>query len=218
MTTRIGFISDVHAAPAPLEQALSALHAAGVSQIFCLGDIAGYGDALEHTVTLLQKNDCQCIRGNHEQWYLERNIDEPDSGFIKGYFEQLPNYIELEAEDRRIYLVHASPPDLLTGGIRLLDEHGTMLSQEQQQWSQQLAQFDYDALIVGHTHQVFAERLGSTLVINPGSTVYNHSCAILNLPAMTVEWIALSGKPIRKAWNWGMNVNRVIRNDGRDNE
>jgi len=218
MTTRIGLISDIHAAPAPLEQALSDLQAAGVNQIFCLGDIAGYGDALEQTVRLLQKNNCQCILGNHELWYLERNVDESDSGFIKAYFEQLPHYIEFEAEGRRIYLVHASPPDLSTGGIRLLDEYGTLLQQEQQQWSQQLAQFDYDALIVGHTHQVFAERLGSTLVINPGSTVYNHSCAVLNLPAMTVEWLPLSGRSIRKAWNWGMNVNRAGLNGRTDDE
>ena len=209
MTTRIGLISDVHAAPAPLEQALSVLQAAGVSQIFCLGDIAGYGNELEQTVALLQKNNCQCIRGNHEQWYLEQDSDDAHNNLIKAYFEQLPNFIEIETDDKRIYLVHASPPDLLTGGIRLLDEAGSLRLQEQQQWSRELAQFDYDVLIVGHTHQVFAERLGTTLVINPGSTVYNHSCAILNMPAMTVEWIALSGRPICKAWNWGMLVNRA---------
>lgn len=59
-----------------------------------------------------------------------------------------------------------------------------------------------DLLVVGHTHQVYAERLGGTLVINPGSTLFNHSCAVLHLPAQRVEWFAVGGA-IRRVWNWG---------------
>ena len=69
-------------------------------------------------------------------------------------------------------------------------------------WTQQLAGYGCDVLVVGHSHQVFAEWLGDTLVVNPGSTVFNHSCAILQLPEMTVQLLPLSGKPIRKTWNW----------------
>ena len=45
-------------------------------------------------------------------------------------------------------------------------------------------------LLVGHTHQVFCEQLGNTLVINPGSTRFKRTCAILSLPDLlqaTVE-------------------------------
>jgi predicted phosphodiesterase len=40
-------------------------------------------------------------------------------------------------------------------------------------------------LVVGHTHQVFAETVGGVLVVNPGSSAFNHSCAILSLPDCT---------------------------------
>jgi predicted phosphodiesterase len=61
-------------------------------------------------------------------------------------------------------------------------------------------------LIVGHTHQVFTEYLGDILVINPGSSAFNHSCAILHLPEMRVQTFALSGKAIERTWNWGEHM------------
>jgi putative phosphoesterase len=67
-----------------------------------------------------------------------------------------------------------------------------------------LKTFPADVLIVGHTHQVFAERLGHILVVNPGSTLFNHTCAILTLPEMTVQILSLSNKAPVLSWNWGM--------------
>lgn len=68
-----------------------------------------------------------------------------------------------------------------------------------------MVQIFNDVLVVGHTHQVFAERLAGTLVINPGSTLCNHSCAMVSFPELQVEWFALSGQTLRNSWNWGMN-------------
>jgi len=73
-------------------------------------------------------------------------------------------------------------------------------------WSQQLEKYPCDVLVVGHTHQVFAEQVGSTLVVNPGSSAFNHSCAILRLPEMSVQFHPLSGREIVRAWNWGDQV------------
>jgi len=103
-------------------------------------------------------------------------------------------------------MVHASPPDSLMDGIRLLDQQGNIIESEKQDWMVRLSDFEHDVLIVGHTHQVFAETLGSTLVINPGSSQFNHSCVILSLPDLNVQWFALSGQSIKKSWNWGMEV------------
>jgi len=102
-------------------------------------------------------------------------------------------------------MVHASPPDSLMGGIRLLDEQGEPMDEQMACWNGRLQGFAYDVLVVGHTHQVFAERLAGTLVINPGSTLCNHSCAVLSFPGLEVEWFALSGRTLRRSWNWGMD-------------
>jgi putative phosphoesterase len=197
----LGLISDVHAATAPVQEALAIFARAGVDQVLCAGDIAGYHDEVEQTVALLVDNDVQAVRGNHDLRYLDR-CGEQD-GPAAAYFRQLPAVIDIEIAGKRVYVVHAEPPDACDGGgIRLLDQDGGVRPERAALWMQRLGSCECDVLVVGHSHQVFAERLGNTLVVNPGSSVFNHSCAILHLPEMTVQLLPLSGEPIRKTWNW----------------
>jgi putative phosphoesterase len=200
MTITVGLVSDIHADPAPLSEALELFERHGVDLILCAGDIAGYGDSLDETVRLLADSQCQSIMGNHEIWYQEES--EATGKLCCRYISSLPRTREFVLAGQKVFMVHASPPDAYTGGIRLLDKQCEIDPEQVQYWKDRIAGFDYDVLIVGHTHQVFAEHLGSTLVINPGSTTYNHSCAILTLPQSSVSFHALSGKGIKRCWNW----------------
>lgn len=201
----IGLISDVHAAPEPVAEALAIFSQAGVDQVLCAGDVAGYMEALEPTIKLLLENNCETIMGNHDLLHIDHHEDEADDDSIT-FLKQLPVSFDAVIEGKHVYMVHAQPPDGCHGGIKLLDKNGELIADRVEQWSETLKPFDYDVLIVGHTHQVFVERLGSMLVINPGSTVFNHCCAILRLPEMTVELFPLSGNKIQKTWNWGEHV------------
>jgi len=209
MSTRIGLLSDPHASPDPVRAALAMFRERRVERIFCLGDIAGYGERLAETVSLLVESRCKSILGNHEVWYLEKHAAADD--LPAAYFRNLPLVIDEVIAGKRIYLVHASPPDSLMDGIRLLDATGEIRAEQNARWSGRLEGFEPEVLIVGHTHQVFAERLGDTLVINPGSTRFNHTCAILHLPQMKVEMLTLPGKTPVPAWNWGMAFRDVDR-------
>jgi putative phosphoesterase len=202
MSTKLGIASDIHAAPQPLEEALTIFQREGVEIILCPGDIAGYGNNLDDCITLLEKTGCQTILGNHDIWYLEDHLEQPDT-VASQFFRHLPLTLELQLEGKKVFMVHASPPDSIMEGIRLLDEEGTIMQQQKSNWTRRLSEFDYDVLIVGHTHQVFAEQLGSTLIVNPGSTEFNHTCGILSLPDMQFQVFALSHKQPVKAWNWG---------------
>lgn len=201
MTIRLGLVSDIHAHPAPLNEALSLFDHHNVDLILCPGDITGYGDAVDETVRLLIHSQCQSIVGNHEIWYLEENEVTAEESWQ--YINSLPRTREYKLAGKKVFMVHASPPDAYMGGIRLLNKKCERDPDQIQYWTNKIAGFDYDVVIVGHTHQVFAERLGNTLVINPGSAAYNHSCAILTLPELSVNFYALSGKKIKKCWNWG---------------
>ena len=201
----IGLISDVHATPAPVAEALSIFAQAGVDQVFCAGDIAGYREQLDETVTLLVDSDCRCILGNHDLGYLANHADETDDRAV-AFFRQLPAVIDTSIAGKRLYMVHAQPPDACHGGIKLLNREGVLEPDRVARWEQALQGFDPDVLVVGHTHQVFAEQVGNTLVVNPGSSAFNYSCAILRLPEMTVEVFPLSGKAIAKTWNWADHV------------
>ena len=200
MTIRLGLVSDVHAHPAPLGEALSLFQQQDVELVLCPGDIAGYGSALDETVNLLADSGCQAILGNHEIWYLDEAGDPAGPSYR--YIQSLPRTRDFVLEGVKVFMVHASPLDSYAGGIRLLDKRCEPDPEQVRYWTNALTEFAYDVLIIGHTHQVFAEQLGSTLVINPGSTAYNHSCAILTLPEMSVEFHALSGKQIKRCWNW----------------
>jgi putative phosphoesterase len=200
--TAIGLISDVHARAAPVREALAIFAREGVAQIFCAGDIAGYHQELVETVTLLAESGVRAVRGNHDLRYLEaRGAVTGDP--VAAYFRQLPAVIDTVLERRRVYMVHAEPPEACAGGgIRLLDPHGAVREDRAAHWRRELEDCPADVLVVGHTHQVFAERLGATLVVNPGSSVFNHSCAVLRLPELSVQFHALSGRPVRPYWNW----------------
>jgi len=201
----IGLISDVHAAPEPVAEALSLFAKAKVDQVLCAGDTAGYMDRLEQTIKLLVESDCHTIMGNHDLLYLDHHEDETDDDAV-AFLKELPASYETIIEGKSLYMVHAQPPDGCHGGIKLLDKKGELLADKVEQWADKLQFFNYDVLVIGHTHQVFSEVIGNTLVVNPGSSAFNNSCAILRLPEMTVQWFPLSGKPIEKTWNWGEHV------------
>ncbi len=201
---RIGLISDPHACLQPVEQALQIFGQQGVDATWCAGDIAGYGTEMAETLSLLQQHDCQLVSGNHELEYLQ-NPAQVETG-IGQVLQSLPRHYQAEIEGKSIYMVHAAPPDDVNGGIRLLDKQGRRDESAFKAWQRELSRFDYDVLVVGHTHQVFAETLAGMLVINPGSSRYNHSCAILSLPSGELEWFALSGEAIIKSWHWGMEL------------
>lgn len=203
MSLKIGLISDVHATPAPVNEALTIFQREGITTILCAGDVAGYGEELEQTVELLIRNQCQVILGNHDLWQLSRSEDVAN-GPAEEYLRSLPAVIEFSAEGKKIFMVHASPAGYFMKGIKLLDENAELLRDQKKYWADNLETLTADVLIVGHTHQVFVERLGHILVVNPGSTLFNHTCAILTLPEMTVQILPLSDKTPVLSWNWGM--------------
>lgn len=205
MATKIGLLSDPHARPGALREALEILAREQAEPIICAGDIAGYFDGLEETIALLQQYDCKCIVGNHDQDFLESLREKPSSPTLE-FLQQLPQTLEFEIEQKRILVVHAQPPSEQHGGIKLLQQNGEINDAQKEFWRTQLSGLDHDVLVVGHTHQVFAVTMDDLLLINPGSSAFNHSCMLLRLPDMQIQQFALGGHDIIKCWNFGMLI------------
>ena len=206
MTTKIGLVSDVHSSPAPLAEALDIFRREQVDEIICAGDIAGYYETLAPTVELLEQSGCLAIVGNHDQSYLEKTTEDGESS-IRTYLQKLPQTLTMKIGGKSIFVVHANPPSEQHGGIKLLDPQGEIRQDRVDEWTDTLKEFEHDILIVGHTHQVYAQQLGEVFVINPGSSVFNHSCMILSLPDLKVQTYALDDHEIIKCWNFGMMNN-----------
>jgi predicted phosphodiesterase len=75
------------------------------------------------------------------------------------YLAALPTSDMFTLGGKRFLLVHATPRDPL-------DEY---CAPDPAQWAPRVAGLDVDYLCVGHTHQPFVLKVGSTTVVNPGS-------------------------------------------------
>ncbi len=63
---RIAVISDIHANLHALEAVLAAIDAEGVDEVWCLGDLVGYGPRPNECVALVQERADLCLSGNHD--------------------------------------------------------------------------------------------------------------------------------------------------------
>jgi predicted phosphodiesterase len=63
---RIAVIADIHSNLAALEDALAAIDEAGIDEIWCLGDVVGYGPDPDACTELVRERCAICLAGNHD--------------------------------------------------------------------------------------------------------------------------------------------------------
>jgi diadenosine tetraphosphatase ApaH/serine/threonine PP2A family protein phosphatase len=63
---RVAVVSDVHANLAALEAVLAAIDAATVDELWCLGDLIGYGPRPNECVDVIRGRAAICLAGNHD--------------------------------------------------------------------------------------------------------------------------------------------------------
>jgi predicted phosphodiesterase len=119
---RLALISDIHSNLPALEAVLADVDAAGVDQIWCLGDVVGYG-AQPNECTALVQAQCQvCLVGNHDLAALERldisTFSPAAASAVRWTREAMSDStreylggLEPSDESREIGLYHASPRD-----------------------------------------------------------------------------------------------------------
>jgi predicted phosphodiesterase len=63
---RIAIVSDIHSNFQALTKALSIIDELRIDEIYCLGDIVGYGGSPNECTELIRKRAVKCILGNHD--------------------------------------------------------------------------------------------------------------------------------------------------------
>jgi diadenosine tetraphosphatase ApaH/serine/threonine PP2A family protein phosphatase len=63
---RVAVLSDVHSNRPALEAVLGAIEEAGVDQLWCLGDVVGYGAQPDACAALVRERCDICLVGNHD--------------------------------------------------------------------------------------------------------------------------------------------------------
>ena len=172
---RILVVSDIHAN----EEALRAVwRAEEPDAVLCVGDLVDYGPDPAPCVAWARTHAVAAVRGNHDD-ALGRGIrcrcapavqelsDETQDlarrdlgGSEVAWLRQLPLQADVTLGGVRFHLVHATPADPL---FTYLPPEKTEL------WTQAVEQVDADVVLVGHTHLPMVLRVGTRLVVNPGS-------------------------------------------------
>jgi predicted phosphodiesterase len=121
---RVAVISDIHGNLHALEAAIAALDEEEPDEIWCLGDLVGYGPRPNECCTKVAEIADVCLIGNHDLGVLERiSLDEFSSeaaasarwtqsvlgSEARSYLENLS--AEAELADVGAELYHASPRD-----------------------------------------------------------------------------------------------------------
>ncbi len=65
--THYAFISDVHSNREALEAVFAEIDALGIKQVWCLGDVIGYGPDPEFCADMVRARCVKTVRGNHDE-------------------------------------------------------------------------------------------------------------------------------------------------------
>jgi predicted phosphodiesterase len=119
---RVAVVSDIHGNRQAFEAVLDAIETAGCQEMWCLGDLVGYGAEPDACVELARRHAAVCLAGNHD---LGVRGDLPLQEFSRGAAlaakwtqgeiasETLDflNQLEPLKLDEEVGLYHASPRD-----------------------------------------------------------------------------------------------------------
>ncbi|MDQ3891003.1 MAG: metallophosphatase family protein [Actinomycetota bacterium] len=153
---RVAVISDIHGNLHALEAVLAAIDGEGVDEIWCLGDLVGYGPEPNACCTLVAEHAEICLVGNHDLAVLghldlaEFSHDAATSArwtqgvlsdAARGYLDSL----EPAGEREGTALYHASPRDPVWEYVLSADVAAASL-----------AAAPHPIVLVGHSHIALA--------------------------------------------------------------
>jgi predicted phosphodiesterase len=153
---RIAVLSDIHANYHALEAVLASVDAAGVDELWCLGDTVGYGPRPNRCCTVVRDRAAICLAGNHDLAVIGTLSVEEFNGDAAAAVRWTQNVLEDDArtflaglepsaERSNVQLFHGSPIDPVWDYV--LSEAAAFLS---------FKTTSAPLLLVGHSHLALA--------------------------------------------------------------
>jgi putative phosphoesterase len=176
---RLAIISDIHANLPALNRVLTFLDATKVDEIYCLGDIVGYGPFPNECVDLVRERCAAAVMGNHDSGLIGKT---PLEHFNKEGQKAL-RWTEKHMTTQRLNYLRHLPIIIVQHGLTLVHaspSHPTdwtyVLTMDEAQ--QAFRSFSTQLCFIGHTHvpiiigedlSIDAFRAGGRFLINVGS-------------------------------------------------
>ena len=183
---QIAIISDIHANIIALNEVLADIDRRNISQIYCLGDLVDFAPWGNEVIALIKERGIPCLLGNHDERIA---FDLP--------IAPLPHHNHKETHNREIAIkhskVHITPDNkkwlsslpytmeltfkLKTTVRKILLVHASMINNDQYIYEsdpktemlKHLQDRSIAALLMGHTHYSFIQKIDNTLFVNCGS-------------------------------------------------
>ena len=179
---RVAVITDIHGNLVALEAALAAIDAMGVDQIYCGGDLVGYGPDPNEVCALIEDRAIPTIYGNYD-YAIARELDDCGCAYVtphdrelgqqsviwtrantnaraKAFMLGLPFDLRFAMGETRVRLVHGSPRKV---NEYLFEDKPASL------YERLAASAECDVLVFGHTHKPWVRAYGGVLFVNCGS-------------------------------------------------
>ncbi|MEL6272177.1 MAG: metallophosphoesterase family protein [Chloroflexota bacterium] len=183
MTETITIFGDIHGNLAALESVFADMEARNLSNLYCLGDLVGYGTFPNEIVQLIRERDIPTLMGNYDQGV---GVSSPDCGCAyktdadrergnqsiawtnihttddnKAYLRTLAAHIPVQLGSLKVLLVHGSP--------RKINEY-MYEDRPEDYFTRIMDGVDADVLVCGHTHLPYHKTLADGRhIINAGS-------------------------------------------------
>jgi putative phosphoesterase len=180
---QVTIFGDIHGNMPALEAVLGDIDRRGLQNVYCLGDLVGYGTAPNEVVAAVRARNIPTLMGNYDlgvgnnsddcgcaykseaaealgkrsiAWTNEKTRDEH-----KVFLRNLPAHIPLEVDGQKILLVHGSP--------RKVNEY-LYEDRPDASFERIMDAAEADVLVCGHTHLPYHKILPSgRQIINAGS-------------------------------------------------
>jgi putative phosphoesterase len=179
---RVAVITDIHANVAALDAAFDWLDANGIEDVYCGGDLVGYGPRPNEVCKLISGRGIPTIYGNYD-WAIARDEENCGCAYVdkhdreigqlsvdwtleqtnpssKDFMLELPFDRRFELGGKRVRLVHGSP--------RKVNEY-LFADKPAKTFERIAAGAGCDVLVFGHTHKPWVRGYGGVLFVNCGS-------------------------------------------------
>jgi predicted phosphodiesterase len=182
MSDRIAVITDIHANLLALQAGLARIDELGITEVYCGGDLVGYGPHPNEVCALIQERGIPTIYGNYD-YAIARDLDDCGCAYItphdrelgqrsvewtlahtdqtsKNFMRELPFDLHFEVGEKPVHLVHGSP--------RKVNEY--LFEDKPASLYERLAAAASDSVLVfGNTHKPWVHEYGGVLFVNCGS-------------------------------------------------
>ena len=215
---RIGVIGGVYANPHALDAVLADARARGCAQIWCLGDLGGFGAECDAVWEPLRARDVRCIAGNYD---VAIGRGDPDCGC--GYADERDNHFAQVMYDHTLAATGRDFAAWMRGlpatiaetidGVRVEAVHGSPLAVNDFLWESLddddlrlriRAAGDPDVLLCTHTGLPWTRTVDDTLVVNCGAAgrPANDGTPDVAYAILDVHDGAASAEIVRVAYDW----------------